>query len=87
MLDEELRLPRGSDNNFLQKAISTHNSNERFVKSIKIANAFSVSHYAGQVLYKVVSFINTSQVFFFICFSRVRLTDLWIRTRTKCTRI
>lgn len=53
MLDEELRLPRGSDTNFLQKANNAYQSNERFVKAIKVANAFSVNHYAGQVLYKV----------------------------------
>jgi len=60
LLDEELRMPQKSDKNFLQKCILSHekNSDNRFKKPIKIADAFTVNHYAGEVTYNVDGFLD-----------------------------
>lgn len=54
-------MPRGNDKNFLQKAVNKHSMNERFKKPIKIADSFSVLHYAGEVTYAVDGFLDKNK--------------------------
>lgn len=59
LLDEELLMPQKSDKNFLQKCLRHEKESEgRFKKPIKIADAFTVNHYAGEVTYKVEGFLD-----------------------------
>jgi hypothetical protein len=50
MLNEELRVPRGSSQGFYNKAVKKHVDNELFKSRTKDA-CFTVSHYAGTVTY------------------------------------
>eukprot|EP01128_Nolandella_sp_AFSM9_P005027 TRINITY_DN2371_c0_g1_i1.p1 TRINITY_DN2371_c0_g1~~TRINITY_DN2371_c0_g1_i1.p1 ORF type:complete len:1548 (+),score=443.67 TRINITY_DN2371_c0_g1_i1:76-4644(+) len=61
LLDEELKMPRRSDDNFLQKCINKHSKHPRFKKPIKLADAFSVLHYAGEVTYKATGFLDKNK--------------------------
>uniref|UniRef100_A0A6B2KWF1 Myosin motor domain-containing protein n=1 Tax=Arcella intermedia TaxID=1963864 RepID=A0A6B2KWF1_9EUKA len=57
LLDEELRMPQKSDKNFLQKCLNKHDKNDRFKKPIKLQDAFTVVHYAGEVTYNCNGFL------------------------------
>eukprot|EP01129_Flabellula_baltica_P014859 TRINITY_DN724_c0_g1_i1.p1 TRINITY_DN724_c0_g1~~TRINITY_DN724_c0_g1_i1.p1 ORF type:complete len:1451 (+),score=398.06 TRINITY_DN724_c0_g1_i1:96-4448(+) len=61
LLDEELKMPRRSDENFLQKCSNAHGSNERFSMPVKIRNAFTIEHYAGGVTYDVIGFLDKNK--------------------------
>lgn len=50
MLDEEVLLPRTTDDTFLQKLHQTHEKkHEKYVKPVKLRNSFIIKHYAGDV--------------------------------------
>ena len=53
MLDEEARLPKGDDKSFLDKVMQTHKKHNSFEVPKKVRDAFSVTHYAGPVVYSV----------------------------------
>ena len=61
MLDDEIRLPRGSDMSYLNKLAKKHRSNPRLYtkqpKDLKmLKEEFFVTHYADKVLYNVTGF-------------------------------
>ena len=56
-LDEEIKVPKGSDLTWLAKMHKTHGSNERYQKPIKGASHFEIKHYAGDVLYDATGFL------------------------------
>jgi myosin-7 len=67
ILDEELRLPKSTDQTFLTKLVQAHDKKAGvpFEKPIKVPNSFSVRHYAGDVTYDVEGFLdkNKDQMF------------------------
>lgn len=50
MLDEEIRLPRGSDANLLLRMHKEHEKNPQYKKPKMASLTFVVVHYAGEVL-------------------------------------
>lgn len=50
MMDEELVVPKGSDDTLFGKFVQTHSSHEKFRRYVKVKNAFTVCHYAGDVV-------------------------------------
>ncbi|GMI17925.1 hypothetical protein TrLO_g10564 [Triparma laevis f. longispina] len=67
MIDEEINVPKGSDQGFLKKAISKHESNPNFdrPKTDKQCqdskNCFGIVHYAGTVYYNVYNFLEKNK--------------------------
>lgn len=61
MLDEELKLPQKGDAQWLGKVCQRHGSHERFKRPVKVAGAFSVLHYAGEVTYRVEGFLDKNK--------------------------
>jgi hypothetical protein len=67
MIDEEINVPKGSDQGFLKKAISKHESNVNFdrPKTDKQCqdskNCFGIVHYAGTVYYNVHNFLEKNK--------------------------
>ena len=61
MCDEEISVPRGSDEGFLSKAIKAHSGHESFSKPKPSAKdsrlCFIVHHYAGEVSYNCTKFL------------------------------
>jgi myosin V len=57
MLDEECRLPKGSDKSFTSKLNKKFNNNKYFITNKKFNNEkISINHYAGQVVYETENF-------------------------------
>lgn len=65
MLDEEIRMPKSTDKTYLDKIAQQHKDHSNFTRPVKIANAFTVQHYAGSVTYNVEGFLdkNRDQMF------------------------
>jgi myosin heavy subunit len=68
MLDEEIRVPKGSDAGFLQKILDRYVVKEKHpnMKRCKPAHkhsreSFIVDHYAGEVVYTVTSFLEKNK--------------------------
>eukprot|EP00472_Partenskyella_glossopodia_P009453 CAMPEP_0197517112 /NCGR_PEP_ID=MMETSP1318-20131121/2083_1 /TAXON_ID=552666 /ORGANISM="Partenskyella glossopodia, Strain RCC365" /LENGTH=1597 /DNA_ID=CAMNT_0043066413 /DNA_START=40 /DNA_END=4833 /DNA_ORIENTATION=+ len=62
MIDEELRLPKGSDATYVEKLLKTHNSNKNnFGAVLKRPNNFIVKHYAGEVEYESYGFLEKNK--------------------------
>lgn len=65
MIDEEINIPRGSDEGFLSKAITKHSSHVNFSKPSPrdkdARQVFIVHHYAGKVPYNVTSFLEKNK--------------------------
>ena len=61
MLDEELRIPGGSDKNFLHKLEEKQAKNPVYNRCPKLRNSFGVQHYAGAVNYDVTSFLDKNR--------------------------
>lgn len=65
MIDEEIAVPRGSDEGFLKKVITKHQKHESFgVPKPRDHNAsisFIVHHYAGAVPYTVTNFLEKNK--------------------------
>jgi len=61
MIDEELRMPKGSDQTYVQKLINTHTSNKNFERVLKNPDHFTVKHYAGDVVYEVDGFLEKNR--------------------------
>lgn len=51
MLDEECRIPGGSDRGFYDKIVQAHGKNAYFKKTPKTTNQFTIMHFAGDVSY------------------------------------
>ena len=61
LLDEELVMPKGSDQTFLQKLINNCGNNPVFKRVLKNRNGFMIKHYAGGVEYDVVGFLEKNR--------------------------
>eukprot|EP00002_Diphylleia_rotans_P005132 TRINITY_DN1421_c0_g1_i1.p1 TRINITY_DN1421_c0_g1~~TRINITY_DN1421_c0_g1_i1.p1 ORF type:complete len:1546 (-),score=390.98 TRINITY_DN1421_c0_g1_i1:282-4919(-) len=62
MLDEEIVVPKGDDNTFLQKLHTKHTKkHEKYVKPLRPPTAFGILHYAGQVIYDTAGFLEKNK--------------------------
>ncbi|TPX50841.1 hypothetical protein SeLEV6574_g00644 [Synchytrium endobioticum] len=61
MLDEESKVPKGSDDSYLQKLETVHVKHTNFIKPTKVRGQFGVRHYAGDVLYTVAGFLEKNK--------------------------
>jgi myosin heavy subunit len=65
-LDDELKLPKGSDETFLKKVDTDHNNksnlNRRFLREMKMTpTQFDIRHFAGQIRYDCVGFMEKNR--------------------------
>ena len=65
-LDDEVRVPKGSDHGFLDKIAKIHDANPRFKGRIRRNNEtkldeFGIVHYAGLVYYNVLTFLEKNK--------------------------
>eukprot|EP00981_Chlorochromonas_danica_P005298 scaffold1058_cov155-Ochromonas_danica.AAC.43 len=65
-LDDETKLPKGSDEGFLKKVESVHNNRSiaqrRFVREVKmLPTHFEIRHFAGQILYDCTGFLEKNR--------------------------
>mmetsp|Transcript_36271 Transcript_36271/g.96405 ORF Transcript_36271/g.96405 Transcript_36271/m.96405 type:complete len:1978 (-) Transcript_36271:181-6114(-) len=58
LLDEECRLPKGSDSNFISKVRQTFAKHARFMASPKAQSTFTIIHFAGKVTYESARFLD-----------------------------
>ena len=66
-LDDEVKVPKGSDGGYLDKIIKIHGENPRFRARVRRGNEsreneFGVNHYAGAVFYDVRGFLEKNKV-------------------------
>ncbi|TPX36113.1 hypothetical protein SmJEL517_g01598 [Synchytrium microbalum] len=61
MLDEETKVPKGTDDTYLQKMETTHAKHSNFIKPTKVRGQFGIRHYAGDVLYTVAGFLEKNK--------------------------
>eukprot|EP01101_Sappina_pedata_P000699 TRINITY_DN10891_c0_g1_i2.p1 TRINITY_DN10891_c0_g1~~TRINITY_DN10891_c0_g1_i2.p1 ORF type:complete len:1456 (-),score=681.29 TRINITY_DN10891_c0_g1_i2:96-4436(-) len=61
LLDEELVVPKGTDETFLKKLNQCHEKNERFRVNRTAKTTFTVIHYAGDVVYDVTNFLDKNK--------------------------
>lgn len=61
LLDEELRVPRGSDKGFIGKLHEAHSRNRVYKRFLKNPQFFVVKHYAGEVLYDSDGFLEKNR--------------------------
>lgn len=57
LLDEEVSIGSGTDETFLAKIVKAHSSHVRFDKPKRSKDQFVVKHFAGDVVYTVVGFL------------------------------
>ncbi len=77
MLDEEVRLPKGSDANLLTRLHHDHDKHPHYRKPRIMAPTFIVAHYAGDVTYSITGCAATrvmSPLFFSFVFFFFRAT-------------
>jgi myosin heavy subunit len=61
LLDEEVKMPKGSDKSWMDKLIQVHSSNSLFARDKASSTAFVVKHYAGDVCYEHTSFLEKNK--------------------------
>ena len=61
MLDEECKVPNGTDDTLLNKMHTAHAKNEHYVKPRTSGSVFGVKHYAGEVTYTVSGFLDKNR--------------------------
>ena len=61
VLDEEIKMPRGSDATFLSKINKHHGASPHFKEVRTSKSEFMVIHYAGEVLYDSYSFLEKNK--------------------------
>ena len=61
LLDEECSLGKGSDDNFLSKISESCGSNSFFLRKVLQKTSFTIHHYAGDVTYEVVGFLDKNR--------------------------
>jgi len=66
MVDEEIRMPKGSDETLMRKLMNKHSKSKQLKRVLKNPNNFILLHYAGAVEYSSIGFLEKS---------RDRLTD------------
>jgi len=60
-VDEEIRMPKGSDKTFVQKLINNHQRNPHFKQYLKNPDCFIIEHYAGTVRYDSTGFLEKNR--------------------------
>lgn len=60
-VDEEIRMPKGSDKALLQKLVNNHGRSQHFRSYIRNPNMFVVEHYAGVVVYDPTGFLEKNR--------------------------
>jgi hypothetical protein len=60
-IDEELRMPKGSDKTWVDKLLQTHRSNQYFAAERSSGDAFVIKHYAGDVIYECHGFLEKNK--------------------------
>jgi hypothetical protein len=61
MLDEELVVPKGSDQGFLDKMHKKHEKTKHYAKDFRNPTLFVVKHYAGEVTYDGIGFLEKNR--------------------------
>mmetsp|Transcript_10588 Transcript_10588/g.25881 ORF Transcript_10588/g.25881 Transcript_10588/m.25881 type:complete len:1397 (-) Transcript_10588:192-4382(-) len=61
LLDEELKIPRGSDKTFLAKLVDRHKKSQVFKRLMKVPTNFGIKHYAGKVIYDSTGFLEKNR--------------------------
>ncbi|XP_059687630.1 unconventional myosin-Vb-like [Gavia stellata] len=61
LLNEECKMPQGSDGSWAQKLYQTHLSSSHFQKPKRPTDAFIVCHFAGKVEYQCVGFVEKNR--------------------------
>jgi myosin-7 len=61
MLDEECKVPKGNDETYLAKLHEAHKKNENYVCPKTAKGVFGIKHYAGEVTYQVVNFMDKNK--------------------------
>ena len=61
MLDEECKVPKGTDDTFLAKIHEAHAKNEYYVKPRTATPVFGIKHYAGEVTYQIAGFMDKNK--------------------------
>lgn len=61
MTDEEIKLPKGSDDNLLTRMHQSHNGNKYYIKPKTGIPVFSIQHYAGEVQYHIEGFMDKNK--------------------------
>lgn len=61
ILNEECQMPKGTDSNFQLKVKNYLNTHPSYVSDQRIKDTFAVRHYAGQVTYSVIGFVETNK--------------------------
>lgn len=61
MLDEELKVPKGSDETWVEKMHNTHATNAYYFKPRMGKHLFGIKHYAGEVAYNSASFLEKNR--------------------------
>ena len=67
MIDEEIYVPRGSDEQLLSKIYQAHAKHPKLERAKKshsknAQNCFVIVHYAGEVAYDVIGFLEKNKV-------------------------
>ena len=57
LLDEEIVMPKGSDETWCRKIVQTHGKSDHFEKIMRKDTAFIINHYAGAVRYDAEGFL------------------------------
>mmetsp|Transcript_14936 Transcript_14936/g.28233 ORF Transcript_14936/g.28233 Transcript_14936/m.28233 type:complete len:3070 (+) Transcript_14936:85-9294(+) len=57
MIDEEIRMPRGSDKTYMQKIVQKHGKKKIFTQNRKVKMNFMIAHFAGEVSYSSEGFL------------------------------
>lgn len=61
LADEELIVPKGTDQTFVQKVLLNHKNTKEFASLRDSADLFLIKHYAGDVTYQSVGFLDKNK--------------------------
>lgn len=61
MLDEESHFPKGTDQSFLEKLNQQVKAHAFYVVPKLIRDAYGVRHYAGEVIYSTIGFLEKNR--------------------------
>ena len=61
LLDEETRVPKGTDETYLDKLHNACGQNPYYVRPRTLKSTFGIKHYAGEVLYNVAGFLEKNK--------------------------
>lgn len=60
-VDEEIKMPKGSDKSFLSKLVQNQKNNTYFKQHLKQPDMFVIEHYAGKVVYDSNGFLEKNR--------------------------